>query len=71
MANQRPEDEAALWRRERGLSRVAGVFRDDQFFPHSSGGAMRGHSIVFRQKIVSDYQQGRPVLQSLIRSDDG
>ena len=68
MVRPRPEDDAAQWRRSRGISRVEGVPRDDRLNPHPSCGGTRGYPIVFCQKLIFDYQNGRPVLCSMVRS---
>ena len=45
MADQRPKETAALWRRGNGIARVDLVPRDTQFLPHPSNGGTRGYDI--------------------------
>ena len=68
MADQRPEETAALWRRSNGIARVDRVPRDTQFLPHPSNGGTRGYDIPFREFILENYQAGRPIPASLTRS---
>ena len=66
--HNRPEENAAQWRRQHGISRVNAVPRDDRLIPHPAGGGSHGYPIIFRHKIFSDYQLGRTVLASMMRS---
>jgi hypothetical protein len=68
MADQRPEETAALWRRNNGITRVDRVPRDTQFLPHPSNGGTRGYDIPFRKFILEKYQAGLPIPASLTRS---
>ena len=64
----RLEDNAAQWRRQRRIDRIEGRPRDDRLHPHPAGGGADGYPIIFRRKMILDYQQGRPVLGNMIRS---
>ena len=68
MANQRPEETAALWSRNNGITRVDRVPRDTQFLPHPSNGGTRGYDIPFCKFILENYQASRPIPASLIKS---
>ena len=68
MADPHPEEDAAVWRRSRGIRRVGQVPRDDRLLPHPSRGGARGYPIVLRRIMMADAQAGRPVITSMVRS---
>jgi hypothetical protein len=49
------EEDATLWQCNTGITRVEGVPRDMQFFPHLSRSGSRGYDIPFREMILENH----------------
>ena len=68
MANNLTEGERAQQRRLDRIARVDAVPRDGNARRHPSFGGSRGYDLFHQNQLKDDYEVGRPVPRSMVRS---